>query len=59
MSQTEEKIAILFIGANYNRQKVIRTEKEFRALKETISRLPYSNLIQLEESFATKRHEIF
>lgn len=30
MIQKEEKITILFIGANYNRQKVIRTEKEFK-----------------------------
>ncbi len=58
MIQMEEKITILFIGANYNHQKVVRTEKEFRAIKETISRLPYRNLIQLIDSFATKRHEI-
>ena len=50
MIQKEEKITILFIGANYNNQKVVRTEKEFRAIKETISRLPYRNQIQLIDS---------
>ena len=58
MIQKEAKITILFIGANYNNQKVIRTEKEFRKIKETISHLPYKNLINVVESFATKRHEI-
>ncbi len=58
MIQKEEKITILFIGANYNRQKVVRTEKEYKAIKETISSLPYRNLIQLIDCFATKRHEI-
>ena len=51
----EKIITILFIGSNYKNRKVVRTEKEFEIIRETLKNTCFGNLINLQYKFAVKR----
>lgn len=54
----ENVITILFLGSNFNNEKVVRTEKEFESIREILKTTYFGKLVNLKYAFAVKRKSL-